>query len=1317
MRIEAPLTPVQAGMIYESTLAGQPGVNLEQIVIHLGPDELDGDALIQSWQAVADRHPALRSVADWSAPGGAVQVINPQARFDVFHKDWSDLDEAAAKDRLAAFLDEDRALGADPSAWPNWRLTLIRMVPQPVVVWTFSHSFLDGRSFAMVLEEVFARFDALRRGEPAPVPEQRPEPFAHYRAANHVRQETVDHFAAHLANFEAPNEVGLSLAAEAVAPPRKPVLDLEIPATATRRIAEVAARSGSTLGTALNAAWALVLARTSGRAEAVFGLTRSGRHLVPQSPRMLGCLINTVPLSVRVVAGQSLDDLLRQVRSTQLAMRPHEHCPLTEIRNALALPGDRPMFRSMLIYDRETLDARMQILGGAWQGRRVELHEQGDLPLTLAAYGEDRLLLRLEYDPAQIAHRAAERYVDYLHRILDAMASADEDMPLADLPMLPPEELAALTLWSQGEAASSAAPSDIPAALRELAKAQPDAPAVVTADGAVQDFAGLAGQVDFLAAHFAGRGAGPGKIVALCLPRSPDYIAAMLAVLKTGAAFLPLDPVYPAESLGYMTRDSGAMLLVTRRIAPWMTGYPVLDLADLGPAPTLAHHETAAPAADPQQDAYVIYTSGTTGRPKGVAVPVRALAAHSAAARDWLSLTADDRVLQFTSLSFDVSIEEIVPTLLAGAAVVLRSDAAARDPQALLDLVRAQGVTVLNLPTGYWQALLDDMELSGARLPASVRLVIAGGERVPPQALQRWRALQPDVDWINGYGPTEATITSAAYILPAGRAMPAGDVPVGRPLAHARLYILAPDHSPTPPGCVGALWIGGPCVANGYVNRPELTAEKFVESPRNGPGRLYASGDLARWDADGMLRLGGRADRQIKLRGFRIEPAEIERVLEGLEDVGQAVVSALDLGTPTARLVAWIRPAVAGDPLDAKLLETTVAGLLPPQMRPRIVPVTDWPMRPGGKIDIARLPRPEDHDPVEADHGATDETTRQIAALFAELLRVPAVAPGTSFFELGGHSLLLIRLIGRIEATFGRRLSVAEVHANPTPRGVASLLASEGDAGQNLDHCIVEIQPHGTLPPIYGVHVLGVNGNYYRPLSRALGPDQPIFGLTVGLLDEFTPTGVAETAELYHQIIEKHQPCGPLSLVAVSLGSYVALELAQRLIADGRDVTMLAIMDAEGPGGRPRILRVARIKAHVRRLLQHPGAYIRAQTAHKLAEARHWVEKLKLVLSGRMGRPRAPTSSIEGFVAANELAVQAYRPRPYPRRLTIVRATDSIFDSDEAIASGLGWAPVAAGGFDLVEIPGDHLTIMEDPSVVELARELRSAIDKTRHLP
>lgn len=1315
-----PLTPLQAGMVYETVLSNRPSVNCEQIVIRMAGDAGDLAAMTEAWRGLSRRHPALRMAIDWPGAEGPRQYPQPDT---VIAPEFIDLSLLADPEAaFARWRDEDRARGADVRSGlgAGQRLHLLRLgAADSALVWTFPHALLDGRSFAILLGEVFADYEALIAVRPLPAHPQAPDVGVHYRAAAQpAAPESSSFFTAAFDGFEVANEIsGAAGQAEAAGQPGgRRLLRLDLPAGPTAALAALAGTCGATLYTALNAAWGLVLSRASGRELAVFGSTRSCRNLVPGGAGMVGCLINTVPLALRVIPGESVGALLARLRADQLAVRAHEHVALSEIQSGLVqaglAQGGQPLFHSMLICERDTLEDRMRRLGGAWQGRRVELHEEGALPLTLACYGTESLQLHLEYDPAHVPLAAAQRYLDWFAHLLQAMAGAAAETPVAALSMLAPDETALLARNAADPRAPLRAAQPVEAEIAARAAEQPDRPAVIGAEGQALSYTGLEQEAEALARHLRARGVGPGRIVALCLPRTALFPMAVLAVWKAGGAFLPLDPAWPEDRLGYMLEDSGAMLLLTAEGTPDLQAAAVLRLDR--PLPAAPDAAAAAPAAQPEDPAYVIYTSGTTGRPKGVVVPRRAIAAHGVAARDWLGLTGADRVLQFTSLSFDVSLEEILPTLLAGASLYLRPEAAGQDPRLLLDHVAQHGITVLNLPTGYWQAMLDDLEMRGAALPASLRLVIAGGERVPPAALARWRRLVPDRAWMNGYGPTETTITAAAFALPPGAELPQGEIPVGRPLSHARLYVLAPDGSLAPPLCQGELWIGGDCVASGYLGQPGLSAERFHPDPFAGAGMMYRSGDLARWREDGQLGLGGRADRQVKLRGYRIEPAEIERLIEGLPGVEQALVSVLDAGLPEARLVAWVRTALPESERGA--LEQALAGLLPAPMRPALMLLREWPMRPGGKIDLARLPRParsgEAAGAVGAADPATDPLVQEIAGHFAALLGGAQIGPDTDFFAAGGHSLLLIRLIGRIEAAKGIRLSVTDLHTNPTPRALAALLNSSGPTRRSIRDCIVPIQPHGTRPPIYGVHVLGPNGSFFRPLAQEMGEDQPIFGLTVGLLDEFTPTKIEQTAELYHRVLDEHQPEGPLSLIAISLSSYYALELAMRLLAAGRDVRMLVLLDAEGPDGRPFVGPRDRLDIHLRMLRRDGLSYPLRRARKKLADLRHRIERLKLDLNRRLGRADSPAQTVARFIAANEEAAQSYRPQSFPGRLTIIRAGESTFDSPRALETGLGWASVAVGGFDLHDVPGDHLTILQTPGVADLAAILRRILEE-----
>lgn len=1307
------LTPMQLGMIYESVMIGRPDINLEQLIIHMRDEPIDAKAMQAAWDDLTARHDILRSRFLWEGLEQLLQVVQPTVHARLDHLDWREMASDEQESSLRKWLRRDRLRGVELNQAPAWRVTWIRTGErQSVLIWTFHHAMLDGRSFTTLLRDVLDDYSALSKGQ---LPEKRvsaPQFMDHCRALKQLDPRSAQsHFADALKGFDAPNSVAIG-PAPAGGEPQDPSLKGQHHATLSpavaERISETAQKSGTSVATLVHAAWGIVLARTSGRSDAVFGVTRAGRHLVPDAKQIAGCLINTVPLRIHLTRDTRIETLLHAIRRDQIDVRPHEHTPLTDIAACSELPGGTPLFESAVMFERGSVDGQLRRLGGDWNNRRVEVLEQGALPLTLAVYGDDEMALMLEFDPARITDDVAGRLLDYTCRALTALAELPLDTPVSGVEILPEDERATLIAMGQPD---QVARSDLSVAANwhRLVTKTPDAPALLSADDSTcLTVAELDAKANQLAAVLINHGVTTGDLVAICLPRSINFIASVLAVQKVGAAFLPIDPTYPADAIAHMLDDSETVHIISDT-ASAPVGRNAIDLnrVELPENPVVA-----TPKDDPDRTAYVIYTSGSTGAPKGVLIPHRALSGHVAAAQHKYELTSRDRVLQFASLSFDVSIEEILPTLLCGAELILRDAEMSQSLSGFMESCARLKITVLNLPTAFWHALVEHLEQTGSGVPPSLRLVIVGGEAVGRQALDRWRGMFPTLRWLNGYGPTEAAITSTVFDPACSAPLQEGeDVPIGRPMGHALAYVLSPDGGLAPTGAPGELWLGGDAVATGYLNRPETTAERFRPDPiLGGQARIYASGDIVRWRADGTLSFGGRADRQVKINGFRIELREIEKVLEVHEDVGLALVAVDRKGTTAARLVAWVTPARPNQTLDVDPVLTHVQACLPRHMVPAVVTVDAFPKTPGGKVDVAALPRPVCKTKTDGPADEGDATTRQIAGVMAEILQSGSIAADESFYDLGGHSLLAIRLIGRLEQEFGQRLSIADLHAGPTPRLISRTLA--GPARDTGAEHVLPIQPDGSRPPIYGIHVLGTNEVFFRPLSARLGPDQPVFGLSVGPLTENAPVSVEETAALYFRNIQAHQPDGPLCLAAVSQGSFIAFELAQLLVKAGRDVKTLMLFDAAGPSGRVSYRGWRRIAVHLSLLREQGLGYLATPIRNRLGDLRNMIELARLRWTEKRGGNAMVNPTMGKFVAANTLAIAAYQPSPYPRRLTVFRARDSVFDSPEAIREGLGWADVAGAGIDLIEVDGGHLSMLEDPYVEGLAHELAAAIDR-----
>lgn len=1310
MTVSYDLTPLQQSMYASASLTGRSWQYVEQVVVYLPSEALDVDAMGAAWSQLALAHPALRAVIVAGTSGLPVQQVIAPCSIVPKEVDWRHLDQVQIDQELTLFLQKDRTAGVDATIAPAFRVAVFQTgLARSVLVWTFPHSLLDGRSFAPLLDAVFLRYQQICSGiQQAEDVALEPDKFeTHCRAlAKMSDAEGVEYFAKALSGWEGSD----GLVDANVEPTRKIELDHYLTTAQTKALIDLAQRSGVTVSTVVLAAWGVVLARFTGRGDVVFGNTRNGRYLVDGATNAAGCFITTVPVRVQLNPKLSIGALLKKVREDQIAVRPFEHTPLTSIRRRLDVPPARPVFDSVVMFDFGTLETQLHSLGGDWPNRKVDLLEEGDTPVSIAAYMGSELKLVVEYDPAQVPE--GTRIATYLRQFLTALGSADIDSPLGAITMLDAKEQQQITQCAGPEPATESDGATCIDLFEQAAAKSPDHIALMQPVAASISYAALDQSAQTIATQLRASGVGHGDIVGICMGRGASFITSILAVWKAGAAFVPMDPSYPIETLDIIAHDSGARLVLSDGSHPALKVQTVTleTLADV----TVKASDLPQGQGRAKDDlAYVIFTSGSTGRPKGVMVTHQSLAAHAYAIIPHFGLTPDDRVLQFAALSFDVALEEIVPTLLSGATLVLRSDEMAQSVPVFLRQVDALGITVTNLPTGFWVALTDVLDRQNSAFPANVRLVIVGGERVPLSTLKRWRKRLPDLRWVNGYGPTETTITCTTHDVTEQDLM-GESVPIGRTLGHARGWILSADGALAPVGTEGELFISGPAVAKGYINDPDRTAQSFLTAVFDPDvGKTYATGDRAVW-RDGLLHYLGRMDRQIKLRGFRIELGQIEAALETQDMIDRVHAAVIPIGSGQPQLVAWYSvPDGTQQPTPENVKDWAVQ-TLPPQMRPMPVAVNEWPQTPGGKIDVARLPRPESVGGVTTDEEVSDgPLVQEIASLFAQVLHVDAIGPGTSFFDAGGDSLSLLRLMPELERAFDVSLKSIAIYADPTPRGVARALQDENPNPL----VIIPIQTEGELPPLYGVHVLGDNGSFFRPLSEVLGNQQPVLGLTVGLLTETTPTTVPDIARFYLHQIERHQPTGPLSLIAVSAGSYAALELAQQLLATGRDVQALILLDAEGPAGRARIGRVARLAVHLQQTLRHGWPYLAAHIA-KRKEARIQDAALTRMRSADDSDDETLAENLGGvddFIAANQIAIDDYTPEPYDRRLTIYRAADDKFDSADAIKNGLGWAPIAAAGFDVIDVPGDHLGILDWPNVQTLGARIKALLATSRN--
>ncbi|WP_158841269.1 non-ribosomal peptide synthetase [Saccharothrix deserti] len=1011
----APALPLQSGMIAAGLRDPSAGTDVIQCVQHW-PHGLDATAYLAAWRAAVERHPLLRTRFAWRADSGMEQWPGPAEDVPVL------VDDSVTD--LAAFLAADRRAGVDPVSAPPLRVVAL---PGDVVVATFHHAILDGRSLAMLLAEIDDDYAARRAGGPL---EFAPRPdfadYAHWydarTAPDHPAQAADERFwAAELAGLPEPGPLPLEHAG-----PDTPVMAttaLDLSDTETEAVRALAAQAGVTVNTVVLAAWGLVLTTHAHADEAVFGVTRAARHgTVEGAQDMLGLLLATVPLWLPVDRDASVADWLLSVRERSVRARDHQLCPLPVIQRAAG--HEVPLMRSLVLFEHRELGTVLSARPSAPEGRQVRILRTPGYAMTLYAFAEPRLSFRLIHDTGRFPDWAPDALLTQVRDLLAGMAEAP-GRPVRELTE-PRELVRVLEKWND-TAVDYPADATVPDLFAEQVRLRPDADAVFDGERWL-GYAELDERSNRLAHVLVARGAQVDRPVALSLPRGADFVTAVLAVLKTGAAYLPLDPANPVARDAAALRESGTPLVVADRprVLPDGVASVVLSEVDLSAESPVF----PVAAVHPLGVAYVNYTSGSTGRPKGVAVPHRGVV-RLVTRPTFGRFGPGQTFLHLSATAFDLTTLEVWGALLTGGRVVA-APSGPLDPAVLGELLRVHRVSVLWLTAGLFHQL-------DASLLAGVEQLLAGGDVLAPDAVRAALAARGGKPVVNGYGPTENTTFTTCHVVRSAEDVGA-TVPIGTPIQRTTVYVLDEWMRPVPVGVPGELYTGGDGLARGYWAAPASTASKFVPDPFGGVpgGRLYRTGDLARWRPDGVLEFLGRADRQVKVRGFLVEPAEVEAVLREHPAVGAAAV--LPFGDGDARhLVAYVVPTGS---LEIEDVRAHVAERLPAFLCPaRYVPLPELPLNGSGKVDRAALRSVRAPGARGTDRTRPSTATqRRLAKVWANLLGASEVFAEDDFFAVGGNSLLAVRLVFRVREEFGVEVPVADLHRARTLAACAAVL-------------------------------------------------------------------------------------------------------------------------------------------------------------------------------------------------------------------------------------------------------------------------------------
>ena len=1326
-----PLSPLQSGMLFKHAFEPESGAYFEQLSCIIdGP--LNIDLFRRAWQCAVDRHSVLRTVFIWEASEQPLQVVLRSTELPWDIQDWTNLDSNFQIDKLERFFKGDRNRRFDLKAAPAFRLTLIKLrEDHHCFCFSNHHIVIDGWSTANLLHEVMTFYAT--GGQPD-LPEIRP-----YRSyidwiQSRDLSAAENYWHGHLKGFTSPTKLPYdgyqssekNYSAEELILSEKLSSDLRA----------VVQRNHLTINTLIRGVWAILLSRYSNQSEVCFGVTLAGRPAALDGVEdMIGLFINTLPLRVTTPENEPLTSWLRQLQHLHAPMEQYSYASLADTQRWAGVPAGARLFDSILVFENYPVD---QSLGNdigdlKFSGRRVS--EQTEFPLTLAVDSDRNLLINILYDADLFNSVTIRRMLSHFETAFKSFV-ADPDQNVGDIQILADaERRQLLDEWNQ-----TGCDTDSTRCIHELfeqhAERSPDAPALIFLNQELT-YGELNKKANQLANYLRDLGVGPETLVAVCMGRSVELIVGILGVLKAGGAYVPLDPAYPRDRISFMLQDADVKVLLTQRelaTAIKQVGIKAVCLNDHWDHIAEFNDLNLSHNSQPENLAYVIYTSGSTGRPKGVMIAHQSLVSYIGAISKRYEFCQRDRLLQVASISFDTSVEDIFCCFAAGATLVLRTDAMIGSASSFLAECRERRITVLNLPTAYWHALVAGAAAKEWTDLDTLRLVILGGEKV---IADRWREWQQEIGIriANSYGPTETTVCAAVWESDdCGRTPNLAEIPIGRPIENVRIYLLDDNLELAPIGAAGHLHIGGLNLVRGYLDGPKLTAEKFIPDPFSPvPGaRLYRSGDLARYRSDGVIEFVGRVDEQVKIRGYRVEVGEIESALRQHQDLLHAVVTIREDTPGEKRLVAYV-VARQPDNFSVNKLRDFLKDRLPDYMIPSaIVSIGELPLTVNGKIDRDALPEPTEwlKPSSEIFVPPRDETERKLVHIWQETLRINGISVKDDFFEMGGHSILAVKLVGRIQAEFQTKLPLAKLYENSTIERLANALRDPNAAVEW--QTLIRMQRGGSGTAVFLFPGAGGNILYFYELAKHLGRHRPVYALQAVGLDGVTPpfASIADIARHNIKHIKAAQPHGPYILAGHSFGGAVAFEMSQQLRAAGDEVELLAILDTAAPVFIPTIERADWDDARwLKQIAEEIEEYLKIDLSITIEDLQNLPEKelldyvMERIQQVGWWPPGWDRTQLRGYLQvfkANFKSNYVISGKTLPVPIALFKSSDGRGETANIELDLLlkerfwGWDRFSSVDVTVYDIPGDHLTMLADGNAAILAERMAERLGQVR---
>jgi len=1273
--------------------AGQPIYN-ESFTLHFS-EEVRAPALEQALNAFVARHELLRT--GFAVAGGTVfRRLRDTAPLQLSVVDLGCLDAQTAEAEFASRAQRDARRSFDLGLPPLMRASMYRLGEGRCRLHLVVHHLVfDAHAiYAILLPELHALYEAFSRGRTPELPPPS-RPFGDYVGWQHAYEDSeaieLDRqYWEHQLQGIRP----LGLATDRRRPQRcsyrGAFTPFSLPVALSEALAALGRRERSSMFTVLLSAFEALLWRYTGEEDIAVGTVQMDRQLAGFES-VFGCFLNTLVLRTSLSGNPCFTELLERVRKLTLEALAHCRYPFSRLLEGIPErrdPSRHPLFQVAFVME-PSLDEHPS----GWTVSQLDVQHgtaKFDLLLELEQR-RDGLIGRFEYNTDLFDHTTIERMVAHYRALLEGIV-AHPDRRLSELPLLGAAERSLILRdWND-----TAAPLPRQQSVHELfevqAERRPESVAIADGERSLS-YAELNARANQLARYLRRRGVGPDVLVGLCMPRSLDMVIAALGILKSGGAYVPLDPCYPAQRLAWMFADSRAPVVLTH--ATLKEQLPPYD-GDLICVDNKWHEIAREPFDNLRQLntagdlAYVVYTSGSTGTPKGVAVPHRGVV-RLVYGCDYVAFGPEQTHLLLSPISFDAATFELWGALLHGARCIVFAD---RVPtmHALGRSIREHRVTTLWLTAALFNTVIDQ----DPQILAGVAELVTGGEALSLPHVRRALAKLPRTRLINGYGPTESTTFSCCFRIPPDLPHWLDSVPIGRPIGNTRVYVLDAYLNPVPVGVPGELFIAGDGLARGYLNRPELSAKRFVADPfdREPDARMYRTGDRVRYLADGNIEFLGRMDEQLKIRGWRIEPREIEITLLQHAAVSAALVMARS-EPEGLKLAAYVVPHEGHTP-SARDLQDFLRTRLPAYMLPSALVLLDrLPLTPNGKVDRDALPAPvqRDRDGLGEASSPGNAIEVQLMRIWEQLLRISPIGVEENFFDLGGHSLLAVQLMDRIARLFDRQLPLDSLwYGRGTIRHLAEMLT--GDDADPVWMRPIAIKASGERPPLFCVPIAGGHVFNYDNMSPYVDAEQPLYGLPLqGVDGRQQPHRSIETIAL-HCITQMRsaQPFGPYHLAGYCSGGVIAFEMARQLHAQGETVAFVGLIDSAPPWP------ASTLRAMLRDLIR--GKELR------LVQERFYALALNAMRLPRLRR-------LKGVGESHRWALWSYRPQPFVGRLTVFRPAEYEYSRDAA----LGWASLAEQGVEVHVLPGRHRDLVKEPGVQRLAQRLNACLAAAQSRP